>query len=77
NLPMNHVEATINIGYEQNVIYQANYLYISGLDEVLASKTSNESDERAAVNFSSSNSSSTSSSMEMNSGNRSRKRTRI
>ncbi|CAF1165462.1 unnamed protein product [Adineta steineri] len=77
NLPMNHIEATINIGYEQNVIYQANYLYISGLDEVLASKTSNESDERAAVNFSSSNNSSTSSSMEMNSGNRSRKRTRI
>ncbi|CAF1109628.1 unnamed protein product [Adineta steineri] len=75
NVHMNRVEAKINVQYKKDLIYQANYLYISSLDRELNVKTSNESNDRAAVNFLP-DAPSTSSAMEFNSGNRSQKRTR-
>ncbi|CAF1000046.1 unnamed protein product [Adineta steineri] len=77
NVHMNRLEAKINIEYKQNLIYQANYLYISSLDRELSVKTSIESDDRIAVNFSSSDASTTASIMASNSENRSGKRKKM
>ncbi|CAF1000064.1 unnamed protein product [Adineta steineri] len=76
NVHMNRLDAKINIEYKQNLIYQANYLYISSLDRELSVKTSSGLDECVALNILSSDASPTSSIMVSNLDNRGQKRKR-